>query len=119
MVHIKCIEYMDKEYKEAIVEISNEEISIIAFSCPYNPDSKKGSVTLYGFMTENIVLEDAFQLPVKTDSGFFSYHITAEVVDTAACLVRIGTIYIILSTSLPRDIPNGAYISFDVQRLDY
>lgn len=118
-MQIHVIEYLDDELQEAIIEISSDEISLIAFSYPFKNHGSNDDIVLYGFMTEHIIIESSFKLPQKTYPGRFGYHLTAKVLDSSERIVQVGDIKIMLSISLPKDIPNGAFVSFDVARLDY
>jgi hypothetical protein len=93
-------------------------VSIYAFSYPYRELPQGGNVLLRAFLTENISLEQEQYAPIKTDKGFVSYRLTAQVTDAKAQKVQIGDIAIYLDLPLPKDIPNGAFVSFDVMRLD-
>ena len=118
-MQLQVIEYLDSESVEAIIQLTDGEISILAYSYPFHSPEIQNSVRLFSFFTQNIVREQEFIEPVKTNLGFFSYRLTAKVVNRSECLVQINNINIILDTKIPGEIQNGEYISFDVSRLDY
>lgn len=115
---LRVLEMLGDDNEEAILEISSEEVSLVAFASPFRVPTKRGKLVLSAFLTENVLLEDTIQLPVKTDRSFFSYRITAQVIDTNDSKVCVGDIEIILDLPMPKDIVNGSVISFDVMRLD-
>lgn len=114
----RIIEHLDTESREAIIEIISDEFSLIAFCFPFDNTMLSQNISLYGFMTENIMLEDSMHLPQKNEKEFFSYRLTGKVIDIHTQQVQIGDIVIKLSIPLPKDIPYGAFVSFDVMRLD-
>lgn len=116
---VRVVQFLDEDTKEAILEVSDDKISLIVFGYAYEISKSNQNITLSAFLTEKIVLEQEFQLPRKTDKGFFAYRITAAVTDATAQLVQLGDINMILDLPLPKDIPNGSIISFDVTRLDF
>ena len=103
---------------EAVLEFVSEDVSLRAFCYPYTPHLPYSNIILDSFLTSNIVQEEAFSLPQKMES-YFSYHITAKVLNTSLRIVCVNDIKIILDTPLPKDIPNGAFVSFDTVRLDW
>lgn len=115
---IRIAEFMDEEQTEAVVEICDNGISLMAYSHPFMGLPLDGRITLDALLTKNIWLEQEQYAPIKTDKGFFSYRLTAQVTDAKAQKVQIGDIAIYLDLPLPKDIPNGAFVSFDVMRLD-
>ena len=49
---------------------------------------------------------------------YFSYFLTAQVIESEKKVVRIGNIIINIDSPIPKDIINGEYIDFFVSRLD-
>lgn len=119
MLQIEVEEYLNAEIKEAVLRIRDGDVSLLVFSDSFDASERGNDICLYGFMTENIQLAPSMHLPMKTDLGFFSYHMTGVVANKSDRLIQIGNIKVVLSTPLPKDIPDGAFISFDVARLDY
>lgn len=103
---------------EAILEVVNEDVSLLTLCYPYPPHLSSSDIILSSFLTNNIVQEQTFHLPIKTD-GVFSYRITAKVLNTALRIVCVKDIKIILDIPLPKDILDGTFISFDTVRLDW
>lgn len=115
-IYIHVADMLDEN--EAILEVINEDVSLLAFCYPYSPHLQRSDIILSSFLTSNIVQEQTFRLPIKTD-GAFSYNITAKVLNTSLRIVCVKDIKIILDIPLPKDIPNGTFISFDTVRLDW
>lgn len=116
-INISVLEY-DSESTEATVQISDEEISVIAYCHPFEFAIVSSEITLDALFVENIYQVNQFCLPQKAEDGYYSYHITAEVLDRYTSRVKLGSILLSLDAPLPKDIPNGAFIEFDVGRLD-
>ena len=125
MPEIKILQY-DEDSQEAIAEIvplvygaaEFSQISLKVFCYPIVSPVISYKSSLFGFLVGNIVSENAFQAPQKTKDGYFSYHLFAKVLDAHNRRVQLGDIDIVLDCPIPKDIPNGSYISFDVGRLD-
>ncbi len=115
-IDITVLEY-DNESKEATVQITDGEISVSAYCHPFDFALISSEIALYALFAKNIYQVDQFCLPQKA-GGYCSYHITAEVFDRYTSRVKLGSILFSLDEPLPKDIPNGAYIEFDVGRLD-
>lgn len=103
---------------EAILEITNEDVSLLVFCHPYTSCMTRTDMILHAFLACNIMQEESFSLPIKTD-GLFSYHITAKVLNASLRSVCVNDIQIILDIPLPKDISNGSFVSFDAMRLDW
>lgn len=122
---IKILE-QDVDAQETIVEITTSlcetapvsQVSLRAFCHMASLPVVSSKISLFGFLVNNIVSEDALQMPQKTNRGYFSYRLFARVLDTKKRYVQIGDINIELDCPLPKDIPDNSYISFDVNRLD-
>ena len=132
MAKLQIIE-IDEESKEAVVQIlvdvdtnnqqcvmpiSEEQFVLTAFWHPVSFLAQNGRLCLFAFLTSNIIREARIQAPIKTDSGFFSYYIFAEVFSARNRHVRCGDVDIILDRPLPGDIVDGDIIGFHTQRLD-
>ena len=131
MVHLDVIRY-DKHAQEAVVQIhisvdtgylqfsapNLNKIVLTAFWHPVAFPSKDGDVCLFAFLTSEIIREERIQAPVKTNFGYYSYRLYAEVLDAQNRCVRLGDVSIILDIPIPKDIQNGDIVSFHTQRLD-
>ena len=125
MPAIEVLQY-DEEAQEAIVEIVTSlyeethasQVSLSVFCHPISLPVVSSKLSLFGFMVTNIISEEALQVPVKTNSGYFSYRLFASVLDVQNRCVQLGDIEIALDCPIPNDIVKDSYISFDVVRLD-
>lgn len=131
MPEIRILKY-GKEAQEAVAEIitsveivpsiyEEPQVSQVALKVYCQPIFSleiSGKISLFGFLTNNIVSEDALQTPQKLNDNYFSYRLFAKVADARNRRVQLGDIDIELDHPLPKDIPDQSYISFDVARLD-
>lgn len=132
MAELEIIRY-DRDAQEATVQIhvcdnvdglsflsliSNQRISLNAFWHPVSYPIQGDNICLFAFLSSNVVREKRIQIPIKTDCGYYSYHLFAKVLDAQNQRVRLGDVDIILDTPIPKDIKNGDIISFHVKRLD-
>lgn len=132
MAKLHIIQF-DEDSAEAVVQIyvdidinnpqyiepaSNGRFVLTAFWHPASFCAQDVRIYLFSFLTSNIIREERIQTPKKTGSGFFSYHIFANVVDAQNRHVRCGDVDVILDRPIPGDIMDGDIISFDTQRMD-
>lgn len=110
---------LDDRSQEAILQICEGDISLIAFSCPFGNEFCGDEITLNALFAQNICRTTVWQTPSREVGTLFGQHIVAEVVDRKEGVVRLGSIYIYLDAPIPGDINNGEYVSFGVNRLDY
>lgn len=131
MPEIRILKY-DKEAQEAVAEIITSveivpsiyeeprvsQVALKVYCQPIFSLEISGKISLFGFLTNKIVSEDALQTPQKLNDNYFSYRLFAKVADARNRRVQLGDIDIELDHPLPKDIPDQSYISFDVARLD-
>ena len=119
---------LDLESQEAVIEITipyridnkadYEDCVIKAFCHPFHFPLCDYSISLFGFGVGNVWIEHSLQKPQKIPDGFFSYRISAKVVDASKQHVKLGEFDLFLDKPLPKDICNGEIVSFDVLRID-
>lgn len=122
------IENHDTESQEAVVEITIpvfidgegncEEFHVKTFCQPFILPCANFSIALYGFGVSNVWLEEHLEKPIKTDHGYFSYRLSARVIDVSTQHVKLGDFDFYLDVPFPKDIKEGMLVSFDVQRID-
>lgn len=125
MPGVKVLQY-DADAQEAVVEIETSldesvpasRTSFIAFDPQGISSVMNPQISLFALLVTNIVFEEGLQAPVKTNSGYFSYHLFAKVTDAESNRVQLGDIDIVLDCPIPRDISPNSVVSFDVMRLD-
>lgn len=119
-MHIKQIEWLDKEGKEAIVEIAKGMKSMICFSCPclYN----LGDVLLEPLKcldTRNVILCDTKEYDIKKLEGAFEYKLKGRVKDKKNGIIDVQGFNIhIDEKQIPNDIVDEMYIEFETTRID-
>lgn len=126
MATVRILEY-DPEACEATVQVTTnanlngqlQTVSIDAFGCDALESLMRTPFRLTTFLASDIVLENALKAPQKIADSFYGYRIWAELVDTASQHARLGYIDIFLDEDIPKDIPNGAFISFTALRMDF
>ena len=118
-MHISRINSFRREDNEAEICISDGEYSLNCYAYPVKSISLEQNICgLYGFSCDGIVKSYDFNFSIKKLPQYYAYCLTAKVVSTNDHVVQIGKIYINLDSELPKDIREGDYISFTVQRLD-
>lgn len=126
MPAINLLQY-DEETQEGIAEIESPmdeatlepQVPIRVFCHPFSLPEANHKISLFGVLVTNIVSENALQAPEKTNSGYFSYRLFAQVLEPRNRRVQLGDIEIVLDCPIPEDISPHSYISFDVMRLDW
>ncbi|MGN1372576.1 MAG: hypothetical protein ACI4VK_00855 [Candidatus Coproplasma sp.] len=115
----KIIDY-DANSNEASIEFSEDNISIIVY-CPYleNPKLNNG-YELTVFLPDNIMRTCNEQSIIKTDNGYYSYSITAKLIERInnICKVNVKGLIIRLE-DVPNDIEIGENLTFNAIRIDY
>ena len=126
MATVHILEY-DPEACEATVQVTTDAelngqlqtVSIDAFGCDTLESLMRTPFRLTTFLASDIVLEDALKVPKRIAGSIYGYRIWAELVDAANRHARLGDIHISLDGDIPKDIPNGALISFTALRMDF
>lgn len=119
-MYIKKIEWLDKEGKEAIVEVAKGMESMICFSCPclYNP----GDVLLEPLEcldASNVVLCNTKEYDVKKMEGAFKYKLKGQVKNKKKGIIDVlGFDIHIDEEQIPVDIKDEMYIEFVTSRVD-
>lgn len=119
-MHIKKIEWLDKEGKEAMVEVVVGIKSIICFSCPcfYHI----GDVLIEPLEcvdTNNIVLCNTKEYEVKKLEGAFKYKLKGQIKNKKNGIINVQGFDIhIDEEQIPGDIMDEMYIEFVTSRID-
>lgn len=118
MAFIKKIIWLNEDIKEAEVEIEGSEISIVCFSCPLKwQEEETFNDFIHCYNIENIVLSNSRKPMVNRFQNSFKYNIVAKLIENN--IVEVEDLLIKVPAGfIPKDIKLGAYIEFDVSRLD-
>lgn len=104
---------------EAELCVSDGQYSVICYAYPVQEITLHQSVSsMYGFMCTDIVKSFEHIYRVNKLSQYYAYSLTARVIARNSCIVQVGDLRIYLDTAIPKDIVDGDYVSFCVQRLD-
>ena len=115
----ELIDY-DMESKEASIEFSKEDNAIITY-CPYLENPKlKNEYELTAFLPNNITSSSDEESIIKDSSGYYSYRITAKLVERINNFCKVNVKGLIISIdNVPNDIKIGENIQFSAIRIDY
>lgn len=118
---MKCelIDY-DMNSNEASIKFSEENNSIIVY-CPYLENAKlKNEYELTAFLPDNIMRTNNEESIIKADNGYYSYSITAKLIERTNNKCKVNVKGLIISIeSVPNDIEIGENITFNAIRIDY
>lgn len=115
MVTYKIINYDDFS-GEVDLLISDGTNELLCYSSSFSDNAK--TLKIRTFLCDNITRIDSVICRCQKQSGYYSYFLQGEVIDTINKIVSIGDILIELDSDFPKDIINGEYVSFTVMRLD-
>ena len=118
-MHIQKIMRFDKKSKEAEVIVSDGAYEILCYAFPIDT-IRIGMIVggLSGFSCGNVVRAVRQHCAVSKLPSYFAYHMTGIVLSKQERIVCVGGLKIRLDESIPNDISDGEYVSFEVQRLD-
>lgn len=118
-MHISKIIHFNREDREADLCISDGDYSVICYAYPIESISVNQDVNgLYGFLCTEIARSYEYDYFIEKLPQYYAYWLNAKVVSKNDCTVQIGKITICLDSEIPKDIHDGDYVSFRVQRLD-
>lgn len=119
-MNIKKIEWLDEGNKEAILEIFNNNKTLICFShpCHYNLNDELKE-PLQCLDAYDIILCEEEQTKAERINETFEYKLTGKVTNVEDGIIEIdGFILRIDKNTIPKDIVNGDYIKFVTSRID-
>ena len=117
---VKKVLFFDKNSREAAVLVSDGKYDLMCYLFPAESASVSicCDVGIFGVLCGEIVRSDRTSFFVRKMPQYFSYFLTAQVIESEKKVVRIGNIIINIDSPIPKDIINGEYIDFFVSRLD-
>lgn len=117
---IEKIEWLDKEEKEAILEVASGENCVTCFShpCAYNIGDILNE-PLECLNTDNIITSDTYGCFIEKGEDTFKYIIRGRLKDKQNGYVEVsGFLLHIDENRIPNDVETGMYIQFAVSRID-
>ena len=119
-MYIKRIEWLDEENKEAILEVFNNNKTLICFShpCNYNLNDEIKE-PLHCLDSYDIVYCEDKQIRIEKINEPFEYKLLGKVVNVEEGIIKIDDFILCIdSNRIPKDIMNGDYIQFITSRID-
>lgn len=119
-MYVKNIEWLNRESKEAILNIINNRESLMCFSCPcfYNIGDMITS-PLECLDADDIILCNEEESIIRRIDESFQYKIKGKLKDKANGIVDTFGFYLhIDEDKIPGDLKNGMYIQFITSRID-
>ena len=119
-MYVKTINWIDKNFQEAEVIVSDGCTDLLCFSCPFNKTvNEELKEPIRCFNVNNVFLAQQLAVHVCKNTSFFGYSICGKLVDRKNKIVILGDIELSLEDAyIPYDIPENSYIEFEVSRLD-
>lgn len=115
---IKEIKDYYKAGAEADIIVSDDELEILCYAQPfsgkYNVDFVLCPLDYSDIMTAT---KNEYSIE-KLETGFYDYFLRGKLINLEKGLVQIGGIIIKGIRYLPKDIREGEYIEFSVERMD-
>lgn len=116
---IKEIIDYDKFSNEADLVISDGKYEVLCYCFQIDkskPDNKVDSIC--SLFAHDCMIARQAEFKVEKLSDYYSYHLQGEIIDVKELKIRIGELIIVLDSPLPKDLKNGDYVEFCVDRLD-
>lgn len=115
---VKEIKDYDKFSNEADIIISDGQYDLLCYCYPTEIPQKGERVkAVTSFLATDMMRVKDKIFSIKKMKEYYSYHLQGEVIEMTP-KIRIGNIIICLDNTLPKDIKEGEYIEFLVERLD-
>lgn len=119
-MYIKKIEWLDKENKEAVLEVCGNTKALICFSypCHYNLNDELNE-PLQCLDSYDIISCDEEQIKIERINESFEYKLVGKVKNAEEGIIEVeGFSLCIDRNKMPKDIVNGNYIQFTTSRID-
>ncbi len=114
------IEWLNMESKEAEIKISDGNIKIKCYSCPFIYSlNEKLKEPLGCLGVENIVESNLHSYLIKKQSGFCEYFMRGKIISLKNRIVMVNGFFISLEGGyFPGDLKEGIFIEFKILRLE-
>ena len=119
-MRIKNINWMNKEAKEAIVNVCVRDKEIMCFSCPCNYNiGDKILLNLECLNINNIFLSEEDKYGIYKLDNYFKYRLCGRIMDKKEGIIEVYNFKLHIEQELiPGDIDNDMFIEFEVARID-
>ncbi len=117
---VKKVNWISKDAAEAEVWLTDGTYEALCFSQPFElEEGDKVSDCLHAFDTQEVMMQETQKNCFHRISDSFDYSVEGILIDKKMGIVKIGGFKIELEEhSIPKDLKEGAYISFKCARLD-
>ena len=119
-MHIKSIEWIDEQSREANVRISDGTLCINAFSQPCACTvGAEITAPLECVFVENICLSGTKSASIENGGSQFSYSVSGKILDIEKSIIAVGGLVLHIEKALlPKDLRVNDFIRFFVGRVD-
>lgn len=119
-MHIKSIEWIDEQSREANVCVSDGTLCINAFSQPCaSTVGAEITAPLECVFVENICLSDTKSTSIENGGSPFSYSVSGKIPDIEKSIIAVGGLLLHIEKALlPKDFRENDFIRFFVGRVD-
>lgn len=116
---IKQVKDFDKNSYETDVIVSDGCYEIMCYCHPLENKNLGAVVTNVSALFANDIMRiDNEEYLVRKETGHYSYYLQGKVLETQMPLIGIGKIAIELDKPLAKDIKQGEFVEFKVERLN-
>lgn len=116
---VKQVKDFDINSYEADVIVSDGYYEIMCYCHPLENINLGAIVTNISTLFANDIMRiDSEEYLVRKQIGYYSYYLQGKVLETQKPLIGIGKIAIALDKPLSKDIKQGEFIEFKVERLN-
>jgi hypothetical protein len=118
-MYVKQIRDFDQCSGEADIIVSDGIYELLCYCHPLESlDIGAQVVSISSLFAEDIMRVQSEEYRIQKSEGYYAYHLTGKIEDTKTPVVKIGDLKIILDHPLAKDIRQGEFVEFEVQRLD-
>lgn len=116
---VKEIKDIDKNSGEADVLVSDGRYEVMCYCHPLENKKQGAKVSeISTLFAEDIMRIDDAEYSVRKEAGHYSYYLQGKVIGTQKPLISIGKIIIRLDKPMAKDIKQGEFVQFKVERLN-
>ncbi len=118
-MYIKQIKDFDQYSNEADIIVTDGQYELMCYCHPADVYDSKAKVSeIIALFAQDIIRIDSEDSKIIKLKDYYSYQLQGKIVNKNVPIVCIGELTIKLDTSTPKDLKEGEYIQFNVERLD-